>query len=310
VRWLLWRQHRLQGAVAAAALAAFAAALWLTGVHMANIYHAALATCRANDTCDSLNLFQGYGAIVDLVNLSAVVPLLIGVFWGATLVGREIDHGTHTLVWTQSVSRRRWLRGKITLLLVAATVWGGAVAAIVTWWSGTPNSLYGNRFDPSRFDVQGIAPVAYALFAAALGLAAGAVVRRILPALAITVIGFVTVRIVVANYVRPHYLPLRVADVRMDQPLPVSGSYWTLTRNLVLNGQVISGGLTMPAQCAGTVERGSARTCLADLGYRYVVHYQPAHRYWTFQFIEAGLFVALGAVLVAVAVVIVRRRDA
>ena len=64
MRWLLWRQHRLQGAVAAGALAAFAIALWITGVHMADVYRSALSTCRANGTCDSLNLFQGYGMVV------------------------------------------------------------------------------------------------------------------------------------------------------------------------------------------------------------------------------------------------------
>ncbi len=306
MRWLLWRQHRLQGAVAAGALAAFAIALWITGVHMADVYRSALSTCRANGTCDSLNLFQGYGAIIDLVNLSVAVPLVLGVFWGATVIGRELDAGTHTLVWTQSVSKRHWLRSKIALVLLAATGWGSAITALVTWWSGTTNSLYQDRFTPSKFDIQGVAPIAYSLFAVGLGLAAGGVLRRLLPALAVTVVGYVAVRIIVVNYLRPHYQAARVANVPFDQPVPTGGG-WTLTQNLAFNGHVVSGALRLPSQC---VAAGNPRQCLASLGYRYVVTYQPANRYWTFQFIEAGLFVLLAAILVTVALVTVRRHDA
>jgi hypothetical protein len=306
MRWLLWRQHRLQGAVAAGALAAFAIALWITGVRMADVYRSALSTCRANGTCDSLNLFQGYGAIIDLVNLTVAVPLVLGVFWGATVIGRELDVGTHTLVWTQSVSKRHWLRSKVVVVLAAATVWGAAITALVTWWSGTTNSLYQDRFSPSKFDIQGVVPIAYSLFAVGLGLAAGALLRRLLPALAVTVVGYIAVRLVVANYLRPHYHAPRVANVPFDQPLATGGG-WTLTQNLALNGHVVSGALQLPAHCTASVDK---RRCLASLGYRFVATYQPANRYWAFQFIEAGLFMLLTAILVTVAVVTVRRRDA
>jgi hypothetical protein len=38
--------------------------------------------------------------------------------------------------------------------------------------------------------------------------------------------------------------------------------------------------------------------------------YQPADRYWRFQLYEAGLYLALTAGLVAVTLVMLRRRDA
>lgn len=308
--WLLWRQHRLQGAVAGGAYAAFLVLLLLTGWHMADLYRSALATCRANRTCDDLNLFQGYGAIVDTVNLSVAVPLIIGAFWGATLVGREYDAGTQALVWTQSITRRRWLRDKIMLLFAATFVCSAAMAAIVTWWSGTTNSLYGDRFTPSKFDVQGFVPVAFAVFAAALGLAAGAITRRILPALAITVIGFAAVRIAVTNFARPHYLAPLVSDTPFGQLEPVPSGSWQIKQSIELHGQVLSGAIRLPAECAGATVRAGARECLGNLGYRYVVRYQPASRYWTFQLIESALYVGLAAGLVTVAVVAVRRRDA
>ncbi len=308
--WLLWRQHRAQGAVAAAGFAAFAILLWITGVHMANDYHAALAACQSSGTCGDLNLFNGDGAIIDLVNLSAAVPLLMGLFWGVTSVGRELDTGTHQLVWMQSVRRMDWLRGKIALLLLAAAIWGAAVAAIVTWWSGTLNSLDGNRFDPGKFDVQGIMPIAYALFGVSLGLAAGALFRRVLPALSVTVVGFVGVRLIVSTYVRPYY----ESAVRLVQPLSedrqVPSGSWVITRDIVQHGQSVSGGLSFPADCLSTSSRQVSDACLTQHGFARLVKYQPASRYWTFQWIEAGIFVALAAVLVAVAVIAVRRRDA
>ena len=92
--WLLWRQHRAQALFAAVAFAAFAILLWITGVHFADTYRTALATCTPTDTCDQLSLFRGDGALIDIVNLSAAVPLLMGLFWGVPAVGREFDSGT------------------------------------------------------------------------------------------------------------------------------------------------------------------------------------------------------------------------
>jgi hypothetical protein len=310
MNWLLWRQHRAQGAVAAVALAAYAILLWITGVSMANDYHSALASCQASGTCGDLNLFSGDGAIIDLVNLSVAVPLLMGLFWGVTAVGREIDNGTHLLVWMQSVRQRDWLRGKIVLALVAAALWGAGVAAIVTWWSGTLNSLNGDRFDPGKFDVQGIMPVAFAIFGVSLGLAAGAVLRRVLPALAVTVGAFVAVRLIVATYLRPHYETATTLMQSFSKGEAIQSGSWQLSREIVQNGQSVSGKLSFPAECLKPATRQASDACLDQHGFASLVRFQPASRYWTFQWIEAGIFVALAAILVAVAVIAVRRRDA
>jgi len=49
---------------------------------------------------------------------------------------------------------------------------------------------------------------------------------------------------------------------------------------------------------------------LTNLGYHRLVTYQPDARFWTFQAIEAGIFVVLGALLVALAYRTVVTRDA
>ena len=46
--WLVWRQYRVQAAIAAGLLAAFAVVLLVTGVQMASQWHSALIACTAD----------------------------------------------------------------------------------------------------------------------------------------------------------------------------------------------------------------------------------------------------------------------
>jgi len=311
--WLLWRQHRSQGLVTGVAVALFTVVVVLTGVHMAHIYSASMAACTANGTCGLVgNLFQGYGAIVDLVHLSIAVPVLLGVIVGATLVGRETEQATNVLVWTQSVTRRRWLFTKVAFALVATIVTSAAVTALVTWWSNTPNSLYGNRFEGAQFDTQNIAPLAFALFAVALGIAAGSLFRRTLPAIASTVGIYAAVRILVAVYLRPHYMKALTRTFALNGPNTLPSGSWTLSQDIVdSRGRSLSGKIPFPTQCAPKANgRGGAIECLSRLGYKQVIRYQPASHYWRFQWTEAGLFVVLAAALVAFALVRTLRQDA
>lgn len=303
--WLLWRQHRLQAAAAGVLLGALAVLLAITGVVMANDYHSALTTCsQAGTDCEGLRLFRGDGAIVDLVNLTVAVPLLIGVFWGATSVGREYDTGTNVLAWTQSVTRRHWLRGKILALLASSVVAGTALSVMVTWWSKTWNAYEGNHFDPLQFDLQGLMPVAYTVFASALGLLAGAVWRRVVPAIATTVAGYLAVRLPIEVYVRPNYA----------SPITTTGGMpdgaWGVSSDLRYHGRVITGPVRIPDGCVGARSRPSMDACMARHGYHFTSTYQPPGRYWTFQWIETGIFVGITALLVTAAVVLVLRRDA
>ncbi len=307
--WLLWRQHRLQGAVTGAVLASLAVLLGVSGVRLANAFRDAMNTCRVQGSCD-LVVLPGDHAVLAVVNLTVVVPVLVGVFWGATALGRDLDAGTNRLVWTQSISRRRWVRGKVVVLLVAAAFIGAATSGMVTWWWRTQDEMQHDRFEPLPFDLQGVAPVAYTLFAAALGLAAGVLWRRTMPAIATTVAGFVAVRLLIELYARPHYrAPLTaVAPLRGGDGGRVGA--WTVKSDIAVNGHVLTGAVRMPAACQAAVTRADADACLTRLGYRMLATYQPASRFWQFQWIESGAFLVLAAVLVVVAVVVVRRRDA
>jgi hypothetical protein len=79
----------------------------------------------------------------------------------------------------------------------------------------------------------------------------------------------------------------------------------------------------MPAQCGALLEntRGgginiSAKQsnpvtdCLNQAGYHELAVYQPSYRYWDFQRIEAGIYLAMATLATGVTYWLVLRRDA
>src|SRR5260370_311817 len=138
--WLTWRQFRAQAIAAAAALAILALIFGLTGPHLAHLYDVSgLATCRAS--CSGLT-----AGFLDSVKSDAIYPVLyiagvmllyvtpgvIGVFWGAPLVTRELEAGTFRLAWNQSVTRTRWMAAKLALTGLAAMVTSRLLSLVVT----------------------------------------------------------------------------------------------------------------------------------------------------------------------------------
>jgi hypothetical protein len=327
--WVVWRQHRNQAYFAAAALAAFAALMLITGLHMASQYHSDLSLCAASHSCDNLASTLNLEApgLSAVVTLTVVVPCLLGVFWGAPLVAREFETGTSQFAWMQSIPRSRWLAVTVGCVLLAAAAWGGAVSGLVTWWSSPMNALQQQNFQPAQFDIQGIVPIGYALFAVALGIAAGALLRRTLPAMAVTLVGFTVVRLLISEDFRSRYLTPMTKAFTFLRPthLPI-GSYWLVSSGLVgPHGPVpVPTGITLsadgvginpaalPATCRGLIFQHSRDflSCLSAHGYHAFISYQPASRYWAFQGIETGIFAVLAAALIAVTAIVVLRRDA
>src|SRR4029077_7621347 len=148
--------------------------------------------------------------------------LLIGMFWGAPLVSREFEAGTFRLAWTQGVTRTRWLAVKLGLGAVASAAIAGLLSLMVSWWSSQLDQVNGNPFDSLRFGVRDIVPIGYAAFAFALGLTAGLIFRRVLPAMLIALVGFGAVRRAVAAWVPPHLFPALHQTLPITTATPVS----------------------------------------------------------------------------------------
>jgi hypothetical protein len=323
--WVTWRQYRYQGVLAAALFAALAVVLLFTGLHAAQVWHSALAGCAKHGSCGNLagsGLSLSGPAVVFLVVATSAVPLLPGLFWGAPAVAHELETGTNQFAWTQSITRPRWLAVRAGWLLLAAAILAGAVSALVTWWMGPDHALTADAFKVNRFDTTGIVPVSYAIFAMALGVCAGLLLRRTLPALAVTLAGFAGLRALVALWLRPHYITPVTVYYKLTAPFTPAGSYLGVSQGITgANGKLSAGGLSdyyisglqVPAggqNCMSITGLHNAPSCLAAHGYRGYLTYQPASRFWAFQGIEAGIFVVLAAVLLAIAFWVLKRRDA
>ncbi len=331
--WVVWRQYRAQGAIAAALLAAFAAVVLASGLRIASRWHAMLASCAGHSTCLQQQPPLVSQAVVDvLLLLGLAVPAVLGVLCGAPSVAQELESRTSDFAWAQSVTRTRWLTAKAGWLLLAAAAWGGAISALITWWSGPANALAADAFPPGQFDIQGIVPVGYAVFAMALGIASGTVMRRTLPAIAITLSGFIALRLLVTDILRPHYLAAittyyNVSIYNTGQFTP-AGQAWLFSEGAVSpTGKIVPRGWgtlgegALPAPCQKILNAATQTSsksgpmnaifsCMHAHGWRGIAIYQPASRYWPFQGIETGIYLLIAAALIAVTFLIIRRRDA
>jgi hypothetical protein len=324
--WLVWRQYRAHGAIAFALLAAVAAVMLAGGFQIASHWHAMLAACSGHSAClqQQPPLVSGAAAGA-LLGLGLIVPAVLGALWGAPLVAHELESRTSDFAWVQSVTRMRWLTVKAGWLLLAAAACGSAIAALATWWSGPDNALLANAFQPGQFDIQGIVPVGYAVFAMALGITAGAVARRTLPAIAVALGGFLALRLVIDDFVRPHYMAAVTTYYNLTGSFTPPGQAWLFSQGAVSKtGVVVPEGWgtlfnALPASCqkllaaVPPVKSGSMSavfSCMQSHGWRGFATYQPAGRYWPFQGIETGIYLLLAAALIAVTFTIVRSRDA
>jgi hypothetical protein len=313
--WVTWRQHRIQLLAGSGILLAVALLALATGPGIRSAYdQQGLAAClppASRSGCEIIvRHFQSeHDAVVLVARYLVFLPALIAVFVGAPLLARELEHGTYRLAWTQGVTRKRWLLSQTLLLGLATVLAALALSAIVMWWR-LPFDRLDGRISPSRFEVEGIVVPAYALFALALGVFSGALLRRTVPAMTAALAAFVAVRLAVANFLRPRYIEPEHASATGLAP-NTHAHDWVLSNSLVdALGRQISAGrenlAIVHAQNAGV----DAQEYLLSLGWRRAVSFQPADRFWTFQVIEAAIFVGLAAAIVLVTLRLVEKAPA
>ena len=193
------------------------------------------------------------------------------MFWGAPLIAREIETGTFRLAWTQSVTRVRWLLVKLGLVGLASVVVAGGLSLMSTWWFSPLDKVNQNRFSPASFGLHGFVPAGYALFAFALAATLGLLVRRTLPAMALTLVGFIAVRVAVAEWIRPHFmspvttsLPLGQAGVGFEASSP--GAPFSVVANAPNLPNALVSSATV-ANAAGQSPTGAViKTAVPQLG--------------------------------------------
>ena len=357
--WLTWRQSHLKAASAAVVLAAFAVLLAVTGPHLASLYAGSkIGSCQGSDCGGPADDFlqQLYGSSLSgassvdgtgtywLLYLLGIViilmaPAVIGIFWGAPLIAGEFEAGTHYLAWNQSITRTRWLAVKLTLTGLAAMGVTETLSLMQAWWAtpisravgrgGCCSPIAMNQFSPLVFATHGITPLGYAAFGFTLGVTAGLLVRRAIPAMAITLAIFAAAQLI-TPLIRPNLLPTShtvatiaatganvslTANPRLAftaTTVPGHPGAWIISSEGVnATGQPVS---TMPAACeplipqTNVTHRGRGPTtsapgsnapnnCVASHGIRIAERYQPASHYWPLQLSETGMYLALALAL-------------
>ncbi|MEV0156913.1 ABC transporter permease subunit [Micromonospora sp. NPDC050686] len=336
--WMSWRQFRAQAVVGAVALAVVAAYLLWLGLDVRDAHDGYLAQCRPLGDCtEALARFaRDYeNTLLYLAALLALLPAVVGMFWGAPLIARELESGTHRLVWNQSVTRRRWLLVKLLVVGLGAVLAAGAASLLLTWAAAPVDAVAGNRFSTIVFGARDLAPVAAAGFAFVLGTVIGLLTRRTLPAMALTALAVVVLQFAVPNLVRPHLMPPVRADRAMtEQAINEARGLGSITNSATVRGLSVPGawvtdvselrtrdGRTLdrrafddcfsaredPADPA-TGQYGAAARCLGALDLHVELAYQPNHRYWPFQFLESGLYLLAAGLLTLFGLWRIRRR--
>ncbi len=330
--WLTWRQHRFQLLAGAGALVGLLAFLVLTGVGMQSSFtDSGLAACLASNatSCSSQagawsSQYAGYQFVIPLF---LVLPGILGVFWGGPLIAREFEQGTHRMVWTQSVGRTHWLAVKLAALGLAVIAGSIVLTVVLEWWSGPLVAAAGNdRFMPGVFDLLGVVPLAYGVFAFGLGVAAGAIIGRTVPAMGATLLTFAGARVLVEFVFRPNYeqaltVSSQLAGGATTTKSMMPGTWQMSAETVDRAGHLVGSGMGIDfnkviGDCpnlagpggGGLPNPSNIDACIRQAGIHVIATYQPADRYWLFQGIEAAVFLVLAAGLVAATFWWIRRR--
>jgi hypothetical protein len=310
--WLVWRQHRGETIIASIGLGILAAVLIITGIRIAASFQSlGVATCVAHpelSNCTQIEraFTEPYSLLTSALPWLKLLPVFVAILVGAPLVAREFEHGTQRLAWTQSVTRMRWLAYKLGLVLAGCLILSAVLTALLTWWLGPFNQIYG-RFNPQAFDFEGVAPLGYMLFAVALAMLVSTLLRRSIPAMVVTLVGFTLVRLGTVMYARPNYQPpITLTWDALAQPPRIDVQAWQID-----GGWIDRSGHEVAADhVLATCNPNPFLQCVHAHGWLNFVTYQPADRFWLFQGIEAALFLALAGICVAGTFWWVRRRAA
>jgi hypothetical protein len=340
--WTTWRQHRAEAAVGALVLAALASAMVVVGTTARERAHAlGLPRCTRGDCSNALDaLHRDFHTIPPFTAALIAVPLLAGMFWAAPLVSREYEAGTHRLAWTQSVSPLRWITIKIALIFGVLAVAAFVLGVLATWTLDPLTSSFSGRYNSTWYDIQGMVPVACMLFALSVGVAASTLIRRTIPAMAVTLVVYAAARIPV-HWLRPKFAPLSARTIKialsslLQNPGGAPQQSFTATLapgdwlqsvtvtdpsghpvsaneiNMNILGRYCPNLQPVPAPAGQPPTRvlnpDACRPHLQGLSLQAKIRYQPASHFWIVQTVESAIFIGLTALLVTVAVVAVAR---
>jgi hypothetical protein len=344
--WLTLRLFRAQAITAVACLAVLAAAFGYTGRHLAHLY-AVTGVPGCHGDCDRLvaKFFNTAGQdpvyaplFFAGVALLVILPAVLGAFWGAPQVSRELETGTFKLAWNQDMTRTRWLLLKLGVVGTATAATAGLLSLLFTWWALPVDEAGGfpagpaqlSRLSPQMFIDRGVVPVGWALLAYLLGVTMGVLIRRTIPTMAVTIAVVALLQVLWPSYVRALLVPhahasavvtatvaghdlfpgregqMTVSVNQAGSPLQLRGAWVISNITVIPSGQRFT--LPVVAACLGN--GFGERRCNDYIASRHVtqeVSYVPASSFWRLQWTETAMLLAVSLALAGLCTWRVRR---
>lgn len=309
---LAWRQLRLPALTAGALVAVALITMLVTGRQMTGYAaNSGLTSClTAHSDCSiALNAFESrFGIWLTLLGGLTFLPMLAGLFLGAPLVAREFEQGTHRLVWTQSISRGRWIGTKLAMVVAGLVVVGSAITIGFTLWAHTWSTVDvsgHSRIQPTMFSLQGTVPIATLLAAFAIGLFASVFTRRTLPAMAVALTGFIAIslglRLAAPMLVRPQTLTFPFGAYSPRRGL----GDWLLSEDVIDRAGNSISQANLQTLCPATNPTGGLRgidpRCVTAHGYQFHTTFEPLSAFWRLQTTETAILAVLSIILIALA---------
>lgn len=332
--WLTWRQLRVQAIAGAAVIAVALAAVLITWAQVSDLASSSGYAGCAGTACaaaaknflDSLHedafylVYMGAGATLLLA------PALVGAFWGAPMVARELESGTYRMIFSQSVSRGRWLLAKLGLGALAVVTGAGLLSLLLTRWAHLIDAANDNRITPLVFPVRGVVPVGYAVVGFVVGLTLGLVLRRTLVAMAVTLLVVIGLQVAAPLVFRPWLaqptetvaalnveeldgIGMNVDTGRMHLRVQSSlAGAWVLTSTVLGSDGKSFEGPAEPTKCGPKAGFDVCQDWLKSQNLQVRMSYVPGGKFWALQWREFGFLVLLAGVLSAFSLWWIRKK--
>ncbi|MEU1185705.1 transporter [Streptomyces sp. NPDC005820] len=312
--WLAWRQQRVPAGIGAAALLAVAAIAaycrsgMLDALRSGLFDHCGTGPLQCTRSDSGLPLLLDVEPLTYLGALNIALPVVIGVFWGAPLLGRDRELGTHRMVLAQGVSRGQWFASRFALATATTITLSGLLAGVFAWWwRPAADRSYGLFwYDVTALSGSGPRVVAAALFGLATGTLLGLLARRVLAAMGLTLLvtGLTTLLLEWTHRTRLLVAPHTYVSAGGVPKAPMGEKWSTGTYGLITASGRHDDVLNCPYPSGAEL-----RECMAAHG--YVARFyeaNPAGDYWAFQWTDTAVLGGLAALLTVVTVLLLRRR--
>jgi hypothetical protein len=178
--------------------------------------------------------------------------------------------------------------------------------ALLVWWYA-PFAQFNGHFNNGAFDLTGPVWLAAAALAVALGIFAGTLTRRVVFAIFLTIALFMAIRLPVELFWRPNFEPpITVTwplEPQQTPPVTLSDQDWQL------DGGFIDAQGNKSNRLLGCAPPQTITQCLQANGAQAnFITYQPADRFWTFQWIETGIYLGFTVLALGATFWLVRHR--